>query len=264
MQVMQDIQRRSLEYNYDPASREPLLPISFVNALWLMIKNPHQSFALISKACLSTRILEHFMNLLPSLMMMTNAIDLEGTDEANEDNRTTIKYQREFGGILTDVIVEMVKNEKLGKQFITYLKSHLEKVFLLDDGKGGYKDVITLDVVAMGLFFGLTTTLGHHPNIGDKYLGDTIDLLYQLHDKIKNPKFGQEGAARAIGRLIDTSKKEEHMTKLYKIITHICALYNEANAVVEINENEEEKEGEEEKEEGYDEDMDEEGEGEEY
>jgi len=95
-------------------------------------------------------------------------------------------------------------------------------------------------------------------------LGDTIDLLYQLHDKIKNPKFGQEGAARAIGCLIDTSKKEEHMTKLYKIITHICALYNEANAVVEINENEEEKEGEEEKEEGYDEDMDEEGEGEEY
>jgi len=153
MQVMQDIQRRSLEYNYDPASREPLLPISFVNALWLMIKNPHQSFALISKACLSTRILEHFMNLLPSLMMMTNAIDLEGTDEANEDNRTTIKYQREFGGILTDVIVEMVKNEKLGKQFITYLKSHLEKVFLLDDGKGGYKDATTRDVVAMGLFW---------------------------------------------------------------------------------------------------------------
>jgi len=209
-------------------------PKTFVQVLLKMIEDPKQTFDLICKWICDLQILVQLMYLLPIFMSRNNVDDLSETEEeTGEDilktNQETIKYQRQFLMDLMEVIRKMMRNEEAGKQLIELLMrgSFIKEIFLEDNHQdGGYKDEVNRDIVAMGLFFALCSFLEEYPNIEHTYLDDSILLLEQLYVKIKNPKFGEEGAIKYVGHLIESSTSKAHKMILYKINTEICQMYN--------------------------------------
>merc|ERR1719162_1626880 len=117
------------------------------------------------------------MYLLPIFMSRNNVVDLGETEEETDEgilktNRETIKNQRQFLSDLMEVIRKMMRSEEAGKQLIGLLMrtSFIEEIFLEDNGRGGYKDEVNRDIVAMGLFFALCSFLEEYPNIEHTYL----------------------------------------------------------------------------------------------